>query len=70
VIDEVDRIVVSFESGAPVVVIPGEIIEFGYRGYAHVFDASDVGESTIVGVFSGTRSLGVYSHTEGRAVET
>ena len=56
--EDADRVIVRFSSGSELEIIPGDIVEFGFRGYGTLFNASDLHEPTEFEVHSGTTSLG------------
>jgi hypothetical protein len=70
VADEVTRVLVTFESGDTIEIIPGETTQLGVRGFGLAsFDAAQLGEPTTIEVFTGTERLGTYSHQQGRPLE-
>ena len=70
VIEEADRIVVTFQSGDTIELEPQETVRHGYRGFGVTdIDAPRLGEPTTIEVFNGETSLGVYSHESGQAVD-
>lgn len=58
VTEDADRVVVRFSHGGELEIIPGDIVEFGFRGYGTLFDAADLGEPTEVEIYGGMMSLG------------
>lgn len=71
VTEEADRLVVKFESGDTIDLVPGKEARLGYRGFGSTdFDVSRLGEPVTVEVFDGDTSLGVYSHELGRSTES
>lgn len=60
VAEHADRITIRFSNGAERQITPGRIVEFGFRGFGLIFDASDLGMPTEVEVHSGDTTLGVH----------
>ncbi|MEN8239125.1 MAG: hypothetical protein ABFR53_07990 [Actinomycetota bacterium] len=58
VTEEADTVTVRFSEGAERDIVPGDIVEFGFRGYGMLFDATDPGLPTEVEAYSGGTSLG------------
>ncbi len=62
VTEEVDRIVVTFESGDTIEIGTGETVHLGYRGFGLPwYDGTTLGFSKTIEVFDGDTSLGVYT---------
>jgi len=61
VVEAVDRIVIRFASGAERDVVPGDVVELGWRGYGSIFEASQLGVPTEIEAFSDGVSLGVFT---------
>ncbi|RLE15455.1 MAG: hypothetical protein DRJ28_04135 [Actinobacteria bacterium] len=58
VAEQADLVTVRFSSGAERDIVPGDIVEFGFRGYGMLFDGTDLGIPTEVEVYSAGTSLG------------
>lgn len=58
VTEDADLVIVRFASGSELEIIPGGIVEFGFRGYGTLFDAADLGAPTEFEIYNGTTSLG------------
>jgi len=55
---QADVVTVRFSGGAERDIVPGDIVEFGFRGYGMLFDAADLGVPTELEAYSGDTSLG------------
>lgn len=55
---QADVVTVRFSSAAERDIVPGDIVEFGFRGYGLLFDAADLGTPTELEAYSGETSLG------------
>ncbi len=60
VAERADRITIRFSSAAERDIVPGDIVEFGFRGYGILFDASELGRPTEVEVHNGDTTLGIF----------
>jgi hypothetical protein len=69
--EKVDQIVISFESGEPIELRPGDRVVLDLRGFGYpLLDISERGEPTTIKVYDGSVLLGTYSHSKGRAIDS
>jgi hypothetical protein len=61
VTEEAERIEVTFSAGAVETIVPGGLVEFGFRGFGLLYDAGSIGVPAVYEVYSRGGLIGSYA---------